>query len=150
MDGFNLFNIGFGEFAFILILAGLVMGPQRIRQVARYLGNLTARLQRISREFTRQLNAELDAAEREEMRAAIDDLKALRQEFQDLRREVMQGPGNLYKEGQQAFDDARMIGASTTTESVEEPSKQNGSTPPQIETPEFELPSIVDVEDDPE
>ena len=77
MDSF--FGIGFPELVLILLLAGMVMGPQRIRQVARTLGRLVAQVQGISREFTRQLNAELDAIDNKEMRGTINDVNELRQ-----------------------------------------------------------------------
>lgn len=96
----SIFQIGFPELIAILILAGLVMGPQRIRQVALYLGRLSARVQAISRQFTRQLNAELDAAERGELKTAISDLQTLKQEMQELRREITQAPRVLRQNGE--------------------------------------------------
>lgn len=99
----SIFQIGFPELIAILILAGLVMGPQRIRQVALYLGRLSARVQAISRQFTRQLNAELDAVERGELKAAISDLQALKQEMQELRRDLAQAPRVLRQNGEAAM-----------------------------------------------
>ena len=84
MDSF--FGIGFPELVFILVLAGLVMGPQRIRQVARTLGRLIGQMQSVSRQFTRQLNAELDALDSPEFKGAMEDMKALREEVDELHR----------------------------------------------------------------
>ncbi|HMT22539.1 MAG TPA: twin-arginine translocase TatA/TatE family subunit, partial [Promineifilum sp.] len=40
----NVFGIGLPEFVLILVIAGMVMGPERIARTARSLGVLTARL----------------------------------------------------------------------------------------------------------
>jgi Sec-independent protein translocase protein TatA len=84
----SVLGIGLPELMVILLLAGLIMGPQRVRQVARTLGRLTAELQRTSRQFFRQLNAELDTLDKGELKAARRDLEELRQELRDLRQQV--------------------------------------------------------------
>jgi Tat protein translocase TatB subunit len=131
MDGFNLFNIGFGELLFILVLAGLVLGPQRIRQIARLLGVWTAKLQNISRQFRNQLNSELDAADREDLKGAMDDIQDLRRQVQELRRELISSPNSLYKQGEKSF---------------------NGTGQPTVEksVAPATLPTLLDVDDDPE
>jgi len=86
MDTF--FNIGGWEVLVILLIAGIVMGPKRIREVALWLGKMTAQLQRISRSFMQQLNAELDAADSGELRAAMEDVNDLRRQVQELRQEL--------------------------------------------------------------
>ena len=87
MDSF--FGIGAPELILILFLAGIVMGPQRIRQVAYWLGKTTAQLQAIARGFSRQLNAELDAVDGSgELRDTMKEMQDLRRQMADLRREV--------------------------------------------------------------
>ncbi len=130
MDGFNLFNIGFGELLFIMVLAGLVLGPQRIRQIARLLGEWTAKLQNISRQFRNQLNSELDAADREDLKGAMDDIKDLRRQVQELRRELISSPNSLYKEGERAFYGKSDVGENSIAPAT--------------------LPTVLDVDDDPE
>lgn len=78
----SIFGIGGPEFLFILILAGIFLGPGRIAKVARWLGQTTAKLQNISRGFVGQLKAELDMAE------GSEDLRDMLKEMQDLRNEV--------------------------------------------------------------
>lgn len=88
MDSF--FGIGLPELIVILILAGIVMGPERIRQVARWLGLVTAKMQAVSRTFMRQLNAELDTMEgSEDIRGAMQDVQDLRRQVEELRRELI-------------------------------------------------------------
>ncbi len=78
----SFFGIGGPEFFFILILAGIFLGPGRIAKVARWLGQTTAKLQLISRGFMTQLKDELDMADGQE------DLRDMLKEMQDLRSEV--------------------------------------------------------------
>jgi Sec-independent protein translocase protein TatA len=70
----SIFGIGLPELMVILLLAGLFMGPHRIRRVARTLGYWTAQLQTISRQFARQLNTELDSLDSGEMKGALQDV----------------------------------------------------------------------------
>lgn len=86
----NFFGIGLPELVLILVIAGLVMGPERIVRSARTFGVLTARLQNISRSFLRQLNAELDAVDDTgQIKSTVEELNLLRQQVADLRNEVV-------------------------------------------------------------
>ena len=59
----SVFGIGLPELILLVVLAGMVMGPERIVRYARLLGAMTARLQSVSRAFLRQLSAELDSVD---------------------------------------------------------------------------------------
>lgn len=115
MDSF--FGIGLPELILILVLAGVMLGPHRIRQVARTLGQTIGRIQLETRRLTRQLNAELDALDSEEVKATLQEVKELRQELQTLRRQagavprsIPQALGNaskaLQREGEQVLHEA--------------------------------------------
>ena len=108
MDSF--FGIGLSELIFILILAGLVMGPHRIRMVARTLGRVTAQLQGISREFARQLNNELDSLDDSgDMKSAMREVRELQQEVKNLRQEMKQVPRSFIQEGKDAVEEGRAV-----------------------------------------
>ncbi|WP_420642703.1 twin-arginine translocase TatA/TatE family subunit [Candidatus Leptofilum sp.] len=161
MDSF--FGIGFPELILILIVAGIVMGPERIGQAARWLGRTTAQMQKISRGFMRQLNHELDnSGDGEALRETMQELQQLRKELTDLRGEITQATSETTQAGKQAFADINNsiqlpnLMPSPTVKGV-----SNGkptSTPEQNETvvdDEQEtavphLPSLLDVPDDPE
>lgn len=136
MDSF--FGIGLPELVVILLLAGLVMGPQRIRVVARWLGNFVGQMQRLSRDFSRQLNEELDALDQQEVREALEEMRTLRKQVQDLRKEVFSLPKEAVNEGQRALDEVKRPLA-------------NGSTnqPSSTQSPPS-LPKAIRVPDDPE
>lgn len=129
MDSF--FGIGFPELVLILLLAGLVLGPQRIREVSRMLGKWIAQLQKMTREFSRQLNSELDQMDRAEIKGALDDMRALQKQVNDLKQQVRQASTNFISEnkegGAPAGDNHAIL------------SPNNGR-----------LPKVVKVDDDPE
>lgn len=133
MDSF--FGIGLPELIAILILAGLVMGPQRIRQVARTLGQWTAVLQRYARQFTRQLNSELDAMD-------MGDLRDMRDEILQLRRQVTSLQDDLRTEGRKFAQGTRDVVQET----------RNVIDPRQALNAEAEvkpLPKPLDIDEDP-
>lgn len=104
MDSF--FGIGFPELMLILIVAGVVMGPERIGQAARWLGRTTAQLQKISRGFMRQLNQELDSSgDGEAIKETMQELQQLRKELTALRGEVTQTTQDATRTGQKAIED---------------------------------------------
>ena len=157
MDSF--FGIGAPELVLILILAGIVMGPERIGQVARWLGKTTAQLQAISRQFVRQINAELTAADQgEELKGAMDDIKALQRQVRQLRDELKTTAMKPFEEGRAAVNEGRQAidGAArmlqkpvAITDEREEQVVENKILPP-MPDPNQPLPNLVEVPDDPE
>lgn len=142
MDSF--FGIGFPELVLILLLAGMVMGPQRIRQVARTLGRLVAQVQGISREFTRQLNAELDAIDNKEMRGTINDVNELRRQVAELQQQVRSIPAGLAGEGKRAAQEGQQHLRAKPGNGT--PAASGDKAP----APGSEIPRPVSVADDPE
>lgn len=144
MDSF--FGIGFAELIVILVLAGLVMGPQRIRDVARTLGRWTAYLQGISREFARQLNSELDSLDDGgQMKETMREMREMREELLNLRKELNQVPQSFVQDTKDAVDEGRAVleGKEPTYKPVSRPreERENGSTsrlPNALEVPEDE------------
>jgi sec-independent protein translocase protein TatB len=132
----SLFGIGLPELVTILILAGLVMGPQRIRQVARTLGQWTAVFQRYTRQFMRQLNKELDDMDSE-------DFRAMRDELQQLRRQVNSMQDDFKAEAHQFAQQPREL--SREMQNIVDPRLAKGTS-----TDEPALPKLADAPDDPE
>ncbi len=158
MDSF--FGIGFPELVLILLLAGIVMGPQRIRQVARWLGMMTAKLQGISRTFTRQLNAELDSMDgAEELRGAMQDVQELRRQVNELRQELKASTVGGLAAGKTAVDETRESLQTILPPDLSAPKPKeipqpanNNSAPRVAQLPDapIEIPTPIDVPDDPE
>ncbi|MCA9971218.1 MAG: hypothetical protein KC425_13425 [Anaerolineales bacterium] len=169
----SLFGIGLPELIVILILAGIVMGPERIRHVARWLGVMTVKLQTISRTFMRQLNSELDSMEGgEELRGAMQDVQELRRQVEDLRRELISTGRPVVDETRRAVRDSELavsqsiappgLGKQGATAAsgearVSRQSAANGDEPSAQSVAETavpptpaELPRLLDVPDDPE
>lgn len=157
MDSF--FGIGAPELILILLLAGIVMGPERIGKIARWLGRTTAQLQAISRQFMRQLNAELAAADQgEELKGAMDDIKALQRQVKQLRDELKTTAVKPIEEGKAAVNESRQAIDNTaktlqnplsTADKRQKPVVENRIAPP-MPDPKQPLPNLVNVPDDPE
>ena len=146
MDSF--FGIGAPELILILLLAGIVMGPQRIGQMARWLGKTTAQLQGVSRQFMRQLNAELAAAdEGRDLKGALDDIQALRRQVNELRQELKSSAAKPIEDGKTAVQESRKL----VQEAITSPDGANGQDENRIAPPRRDkLPNLLEVPDDPE
>lgn len=147
----SLFGIGLPELILILILAGLVLGPHRIRNVAYTIGKVTAQLQVVSRQFMRQLNAELDGLDDGAVRNTMQDVRDLQKEVEALRQELSQVPNSLRGDGQKIVEEAE------TAMSADSTSKANGSEisidgdqPDSTPDDKPSLPSALDIPGDPE
>jgi Sec-independent protein translocase protein TatA len=104
----NIFGIGLPEFILIIVIAGMVMGPERIARSMRTLGRLTARLQAVSRSFLRQLNAELDSVDQDgQLRSTVEELQLLRRQVAELRDEVFTLAGGTAEETRQIVLDTK-------------------------------------------
>ena len=55
-----MFNIGGGEILVILVVALIFLGPSKLPEIARTLGNVTQTVRRISSSFQSELNSSLD------------------------------------------------------------------------------------------
>jgi Tat protein translocase TatB subunit len=58
-----MFNIGSGEFVVILLVALIVLGPQRLPEAARQIGKVMGDLRRVSSGFQNELRTALDDAD---------------------------------------------------------------------------------------
>jgi Sec-independent protein translocase protein TatA len=161
MDSF--FGIGLPELVIILLLAGLVMGPHRIRQFARMFGRLTAQFQKVSREFARQLNSELDAVDGGEMKNTLKDMRTLQDEVQALRQELSQVPKTFREQGEAALSvgkaavkegeaalDAPVQNKEVDTETADTIEEQRDDAPSVSDVAQPPLPKAIEVPEDPE
>lgn len=146
MDSF--FGIGLPELILILLLSGLVMGPQRIRKVAYTLGRYTAQLQQISRQFARQLNAELDALEDGSVRDTVNEMRELQREVQELRQQLKSVPQVLNDQAKVVTEEAEeAMRGKQPTRSEGEP---RVSEPAEDTQEESILPKAIEVPGDPD
>jgi sec-independent protein translocase protein TatB len=57
--------LGFGEMAFLFVLALLVFGPKKLPEIARQVGKALNEFKRASNEFRSQIESEISNLERE-------------------------------------------------------------------------------------
>ena len=62
----NIFGIGLPEIAVIVILALLIFGPKRLRQLGKTIGKTLKGLQTASKEFENEINKTLKLNENDE------------------------------------------------------------------------------------
>ncbi len=165
----NFFGIGLPELILILLIAGVVMGPERIVLIARWLGKTTAQLQSVSRAFVRQLHAELDGVDDgAAFKEAMSELQSLRAELENLKGEFSSLAAGTAKESRKAVQEVEnsikppslTLPETTTTANATAP-PQNGDKNRAVangveQTGEKNapsapsLPNILEIPDDPE
>ena len=146
----SFFGIGAPELILILVIAGLVMGPERIGRTARWLGRTTSQLQNISRSFVRQLNAELDDAETEDLKGAWKDMQDLRRQIDDLRGELTSVTKSATNQGQKLLTDTKQEIERTIAPPSFTSAATDGNAAADPPPAPLELPKRIKVADDPE
>ena len=153
----SIFGIGGPELFVILVIAGIILGPKRIAQVANWFGRTTAYLQNISRGFANQLKDELNQLDEEgDLKDMMSEMTALRDEVNQLQNQLKGQVQDAVKETKSVVDESigevNSIGGPPKLDlngngsDQDESSSQNGpekKAPPQ-------LPNLVEVADDPE
>ncbi len=80
-----MFEVGFSELLLIMVLALLVLGPQKLPKVVGQVGRWMGRARAMARQFREQLEIEAADAQRAPPPAAVDD--HVRRSDADERRE---------------------------------------------------------------
>ena len=150
MDSF--FGIGLPELILILLVAGIVMGPERIGVAARWLGRTTSQLQAVSRSFVRQINAELDGLEgSEDVKETMREMQDLQSELSQLKQELLSLTGNPVQEAKRAASEtAAELERRIAPDNLLKGDNGSGATLDDIPDVPQELPKRVAVEDDPD
>ena len=89
-----MFGIGLPELVVILAVALIVLGPQRLPEVARMLGRAYAQLRRASEEFQNTIRQDLAALERQEdanrNKAIAQEIRERCADVEDVQTAVIQ------------------------------------------------------------
>ena len=89
-----MFGIGFPELVLILAVALIVLGPQRLPEVARMLGRAYGQLRRASEEFQNTIRQDLAALERQEdanrNKAIAQELRERCADVEDVQTAILQ------------------------------------------------------------
>ncbi|MCA9940526.1 MAG: hypothetical protein KC418_17935 [Anaerolineales bacterium] len=147
MDSF--FGVGLPELLVILLLAGVVMGPQQIRRVARMLGYWTAQLQRYYRDFVQQLNDEIDTMEAQEVKEAFKEVQKFGQQMNSLRQDFRNAPSTLMREGDKVLRQPLTPDRSPTAAPRPAPSSAGTAADAGNGENVIQPPRVVEIDDDP-
>ena len=89
-----MFGIGLPELFVILAVALIVLGPQRLPEVARMLGRAYGQLRRASEEFQQTIRQDLAALERQEdinrNKAVAEEIRERCADIEDLQTAIIQ------------------------------------------------------------
>ena len=89
-----MFGVGFPELVVILAVALIVLGPQRLPEVARMLGRAYGQLRRASEEFQNTIRQDLAALERQEdanrNKAIAQEIRERCADVEDVQTAVIQ------------------------------------------------------------
>jgi sec-independent protein translocase protein TatA len=89
-----MFGIGLPELVVILAVALIVLGPQRLPEVARMLGRAYAQLRRASEEFQQTIRQDLAALERQEdanrNKAVAQEIRERCADVEDVQTAIIQ------------------------------------------------------------
>jgi sec-independent protein translocase protein TatB len=118
----NFYGVGLPEIILILVLALIVVGPQRLPEVAAQLARLVRQARRYAGQITKQLKYELgDVAQ---------DYEALRRELDQLRRELSQQARPLREELDAARAELKAARESVEKSAAKEEQPQETAKPP--------------------
>lgn len=121
-----MFDVGFSELVVIGIVALVVLGPQRLPEVARTAGRWMGRLRRLADEVKNDFERELQSQE-------LAELRKLKQEIEQT-REILEQPLDPAAKARaelpppDANDAGRRV-VPNMSEASPEPANANGATP---------------------
>ena len=92
--GPELFGVGFAEAVLVLVIMLIVVGPQRMPQVAREAGRWYRIARRYTAEITADVRSGLDEIE-QEVKAETDDLQSIREIGDELETDLQETQANL-------------------------------------------------------
>jgi sec-independent protein translocase protein TatB len=91
-----MLDIGFPEFLFIVVIAIIVLGPDKLPEALKATGKFIGKLKRMYRDATADIRRELELEEmKEEMQKYKEELKKLQQKIDNDTAEINKGLTSL-------------------------------------------------------
>lgn len=120
----NFLGIGIPEILVILIIALIVVGPQRLPEVAAQIGRAVRQIRRYAAEITYQFREELDALTREyeamqeELKRTQEELRQVQEQIREDARAVAQDLESAQRDIAEAVDTAAVAATKGQGESA--------------------------------
>ena len=129
-----MFDIGWGEFLLIGIVALIVIGPKELPGMLRTLGQGMTKVRRMASEFQGQFNEAMREAEMSEIKKSVDEMSAAARGFQHY---DPMNPDGLEPKAEAKTDKPEMmpLPAPEETLALPEPVEAPVSIAPAPETP---------------
>ncbi|MEO1923714.1 MAG: Sec-independent protein translocase protein TatB [Nautiliaceae bacterium] len=91
-----MLDIGFPEFTFIVIIAIIVLGPDKLPEALKATGKMVGKVKRMWRDATADIRRELELEEmKEEMQKYKEELKKLQEQVNKDTSEINKGLTSL-------------------------------------------------------
>lgn len=126
-----MFDIGFSEIFIILVVALIVIGPERLPKVARTLGHLFGRMQHYVNDVKADIAREMELEDLHKLRGTIEDAgrtieESVRREMNDAKNEF----GKIKTDAEAGLDDHTIA---PSEESEQAPAMIADEPSPQLE-----------------
>lgn len=111
-----MFDLSFAELAAVLVVALIVVGPERLPTVARTIGTLLGRARRYLAEVKSEVEREIDLKEMQQLRDSIEQeaqqmQTAVQAEFASVEEHAKDLQNTLHDSAQQIHDTLRQSAA---------------------------------------
>jgi sec-independent protein translocase protein TatB len=91
-----MLDIGFSEFTFIVIIAIIVLGPEKLPEALKTTGKFIGRIKRMWKDATADIRREIELEEmREEMKKYKEELEKLQQKIEEDTASINKGLTSL-------------------------------------------------------
>lgn len=113
-EGINMFGIGSTELIVILVVALILIGPQKLPELIKNLGKGISEVKKMSNDVKSTLDAEISAADEERKQKEDVEREAARKKAE---AEAMEKARQAEAEKQQASEEAEKVAEAPKTES---------------------------------
>ncbi len=113
-EGINMFGIGSTELIVILVVALILIGPQKLPELIKNLGKGLSEVKKMSNDVKSTLDAEISAADEERAQKEEAEREAARKKAE---AEAMEKARQAEAEKQQAADETEKVAEAPKTES---------------------------------
>lgn len=85
-----MFDVGIWEVALLLVIAMIVVGPDRLPKLATTIGRWTGKVRRMAQTIQRDIDRQIALEDQEQLKASVDTMrKNINQAGQMLKQDVM-------------------------------------------------------------
>lgn len=94
-----MFDVGIWEVALLLVIAMIVVGPDRLPKLATTLGRWTGKVRRMAQTIQRDIDRQIALEDQEQLKASVESMRQnMTQAGEMLKQDVMADSSNQTKD----------------------------------------------------